>query len=201
MKVNIVYPFGTTYIPNWLPNADQHYYTLVNEIAWEKRDDAPRFECWMVNRHLRELLVPYTITEQDNYTYGRGKGERTYQAVEMHPLVKLIQEWMLFDDRIEPRFLQGCFANRYDGERQHLGWHADDSPMINHEKPIAIVSLGEERLIEFKANGSEETKPLLLGHGSLTLMPPGFQHTHQHRIPKGNKQMGRRISLTFRGLI
>ena len=33
-----------------------------------------------------------------------------------------------------------CFLNRYDDQRNHLGWHADDSPEMDHDHPIAVVS-------------------------------------------------------------
>ncbi len=41
-------------------------------------------------------------------------------------------------------------------------------------------------------------RPGIVEPGSLFIMPPGMQHTHEHRIPKGDRAMGGRISLTFR---
>ncbi len=38
----------------------------------------------------------------------------------------------------------------------------------------------------------------LLKEGSLFIMPPGYQDTHLHRIPKHDRPCGWRISLTFR---
>jgi len=38
----------------------------------------------------------------------------------------------------------------------------------------------------------------LLEEGSLFIMPPGYQDTHLHRIPKHGRPCGWRISLTFR---
>lgn len=46
-----------------------------------------------------------------------------------------------------------------------------------------------------------EIEKLTLNSGSLCLMLPGMQHTHQHRIPKAGRVVGTRVSLTFRGLL
>jgi len=40
-----------------------------------------------------------------------------------------------------------------------------------------------------------------LGPGSVFIMHPGMQQTHQHRIPKAGKVVSPRISLTFRGYL
>lgn len=42
---------------------------------------------------------------------------------------------------------------------------------------------------------------LLLQSGSLCLMAPGMQDTHEHRIPKVGAIVGERISLVFRGYV
>ncbi len=54
---------------------------------------------------------------------------------------------------------------------------------------------------ELEALGQPTITKLKLGHGSLCLMQPGMQDTHQHRIPKAGFQCGERISLTFRGYV
>ena len=40
-----------------------------------------------------------------------------------------------------------------------------------------------------------------LEEGSLFIMPPGYQSTHLHRIPKHDRPCGWRISLTFRSFV
>jgi hypothetical protein len=37
-----------------------------------------------------------------------------------------------------------------------------------------------------------------LENGSIFLMPPGYQDTHLHRIPRHDLPCGPRVSLTFR---
>lgn len=95
-----------------------------------------------------------------------------------------------------------CFLNRYDDHRNQLGWHADDTPGMLHEHPIAVVSLGAAREIWWRPIGQTGVVPAdqrqLLEDGSLFMMPAGFQRTHQHRIPKHDRPCGPRASLTFR---
>lgn len=95
-----------------------------------------------------------------------------------------------------------CFLNGYRDGKDQLGWHADDSPEMDDARPIGIISLGAEREIWFRANESKDVTKLKLENGSLCLMNPGMQDTHQHRIPKSSLMTcGPRISLTFRGYV
>ena len=105
----------------------------------------------------------------------------------------------------ECRALNACFLNRYNNERQALGWHADDSPGQDHSHPIAVFTCGQPREIWWRPKGFTGPIPKewrqLLEPGSLFVMPGGFQQTHEHRIPKGDRAMGTRISLTFRSFL
>jgi alkylated DNA repair dioxygenase AlkB len=154
------------------------------------------------------------------YNYGTPPHDQTYTSVPYHKAVANIQ-WVLSMMSYEGQPNKGmmnyegqpnkdlplaeynvCFLNRYDNEQNQLGWHSDDSPGMLHTHPIAVVSFGEPREIWVREKGASGVVPAedryLLGDGSLFIMPPGFQLTHQHRIPKGGKKMGPRISLTFR---
>ena len=100
--------------------------------------------------------------------------------------------------------LEVCFANRYLNQRDQLGWHADDSPEMDDERPIAVVSLGVEREIWFRQQHHSlgpTVEKLKLEHGSLCLMLPGMQLSWEHRIPKASFQCGTRISLVYRGYV
>ena len=86
--------------------------------------------------------------------------------------------------------------------RNGLGWHSDDSHSIDHNEGIAVVSFGAEREIWWKMKGEKGVVPdsnrRVLKNGLLFYMPPGFQDTHLHRIPKHDRDCGPRVSLTFR---
>lgn len=175
-----------TYIPNFLKNADLFFERIKNETKWIRVGSIPRSEYWC-NDGMRP------------YTYGRGNGIRTYEAQPWTFTIMMVRELLNSQTSV---YYEGCFSNYYRDSSDHLGWHADDDPNINHDKPIAVVSLGAEREIWYRENDASEKTALLLQHGSLFLMPAGFQYTHQHRIPKASRQdVGPRISLTFRSLV
>lgn len=180
------------------------FMALWNELDWIRHSDAPRREYW-------------TNTLDRPYTYGRGAGIRTYEAQAKRAEVDLIQ--ILVRDKLvslgiapddgQFNYFEGCFLNGYEGARDWLGWHEDDDPGIDHSKPIAIVSIYEDpkkkpRSIQFRervGDGFSEVIDQPLAHGSLCIMPAGFQFSHQHRIPKAGFDCSNRISLTYRGLI
>ncbi|HEY9656879.1 MAG TPA: alpha-ketoglutarate-dependent dioxygenase AlkB [Allocoleopsis sp.] len=182
------------YIPNFISSmaADRMFRSLWNELNWERRPDAPRREYW-------------TNVFNRDYTYGRGAGIRTYTAQPTHSDILAVGLELLSDPKVATDF-EGCFLNGYEGARDWLGWHSDDDPSIDHSKPIAIVTLYSDpskkpRAIQFRDNATQTIETVELGHGSLYLMAPGFQFTHQHRIPKAGFDCADRISLTWRGLI
>ena len=138
-----------------------------------------------------------------SYTYGQGRGVRTYTSIPYNAEVLDVLNAVnrLMDDHGWGH-MNGCFLNAYRNERQHLGWHADDFVKMDHTCPVVVVSFGQKREIWWREVGaSGQVLPenrRLLEHGSVFIMPPGMQHTHQHRIPKGGHKMGERVSMTFR---
>lgn len=180
---------------------------LWNELAWEKRDGAPRREYW-VNSFDR------------SYTYGHNEGRRTYQPQVTHEVIEKVTDAL--EARLGFRY-EGCFLNGYETGKDALGWHADDDKGIDHEFPIAVVSLYGDgpknnlRTILIKekpiaqngiisANAMRDSllatiQNYVLADGSLFLMDAGMQQTHVHKIPKAGFVARPRISLTFRKLI
>ncbi len=169
---------------------------LWNELNWEQRSDAPRLEYW-------------TNTINRSYTYGSGRGVRTYQPQQTHEVIERVS------DLLEAKFgfrYEGCFLNGYKNERNGLGWHADDDEGIDHNFPISVVTFYEHapgkkvnpRTIAIKPmtvpQDRFELASYLLEDGSLFLMPAGMQHTHMHSIPKCGFEATSRISLTYRKL-
>jgi alkylated DNA repair dioxygenase AlkB len=173
------------YTPNFIADPNMAFEHLWNNLPWERREGAPRRECWM-------------NTFGTSYTYGRGAGERTYAPIPWDKFALVIQMKLLEETGID---YEGCFINGYEGHRDALGWHADDSPEIDATRPIAIVSVGAAREIWFRENGSTDIEKQLLDSGSLLIMGAGMQQTHQHRIPKSSAKCEPRVSLTYRGLV
>ena len=172
--------------PEYIENYTENIFNeLLKDLNWISTG-APRDEYFMSENALE-------------YTYGSGRGERTYSSSLFHPLVKELMERMNkeFDCKYDI-----CFLNYYSGNKNHLGWHADDSPEMDSEHPIASVSYGAERSIYWKHKDYKGVIPpdqqQLLGSGSLFVMPKGFQKDNLHKIPKHSCACVGRISLTFR---
>lgn len=161
---------------------------LWAEVPWVKHPDRPRYECWM-----NSLALPYT--------YGSGAGERTYQPTPWHSIVEAIRITIGLEHDIH---MDCCFLNGYKDGKDHLGWHADDSPEMDDDRPIVVFTVGAEREIYFRPKGQkgEATDKVSLPSGSLLIMGEGMQDQYEHKIPKASRQdCGSRISMTFRGLV
>lgn len=163
------------------------FETLRADAPWVNRN-APRDECFMA---LFESV----------YSYGKRENARSYNSVPMHPKVL---ELMSKINREYESYYNIVVLNYYKSEKEHLGWHADDSPEQDLTHPIAVVSFGATRYIytkkkEYKGIIPDSDK-FLLTPGSLFIMPGGFQDNHFHKIPKHDQPCGGRISLTFRKL-
>jgi alkylated DNA repair dioxygenase AlkB len=144
--------------------------------------------------------MEYFVADIDGaYTYGEGVGERTYEQQEWTPFLRGAQ--VAVQDFYSTQF-EVLFLNRYMNERNWLGWHADNSPIMDHTRPIALITFGAEREIHFAPyEDKKDVTSLKLEHGSLCLMQPGMQISHVHRIPKAGFQCGERVSFTFRGYV
>ena len=166
-----------TYTPGFVADPLEAFNALWSELAWGRRGLTPRREYYC-----NEFGVPYT--------YGMGEFARTYDARPWHPTILTLKAGV---ERAADCAMEVCFLNGYENARDHLGWHADDSPEMDDARPIAIVTLGAEREIWFRPNEEPDSVTrLLLGSGSLRLMAAGMQDSHMHRMPKA--ECGPRIA-------
>jgi alkylated DNA repair dioxygenase AlkB len=163
--------------------AAEDFVLLCDEVSWLTNTPA-RKESFMADKSL---------------VYQYGIPPREYASVPFHPVVKRLRDVL---NRQYNTNYNVCFLNRYDNESKALGWHADDSPEMDMDHPIAVISLGEVREIWWRKRDEKGVVPTnqrkSLSWGSLFIMPAGFQKDHLHRIPKGDRPKGIRISLTFR---
>lgn len=122
--------------------ADYRFKRLWEELAWVRHDKVPR----------REYYVHINCYAQGNdpayaYTYGRGQGVRTYMPQPGHSVLTSL--WCEAEQAADTQ-LQVCFMNGYEDASDQLGWHSDNSPEMDDDKPIVIISLGAEREIWFR---------------------------------------------------
>lgn len=122
------------YLPNFVSEPEVTFSELRDELAWVRVGTTPRSEY-------------YCNVYDEPYTYGSGRGVRTYQVQPWHRRIDSIRAAL--NERLQTN-LDVCFLNRYHDQSDHLGWHADDSPEMDDERPIVTVSLGAEREIWFR---------------------------------------------------
>lgn len=179
-SIPITFTMKPDYLENFVENPDEVFEDLL-KLNWMDVTEARR-EYFMSD-------IPRS------YTYGKGNGIREYHSEPYSVVVLTIQKQLNLAYNI-------CFLNRYDHQKQHLGWHADDSPSMDSDHPIAVISFGAEREIWWKLQSENGNVPAenrqKLGHGSLFVMPARFQDTYYHKIPKCDRKCDTRISLTFR---
>lgn len=97
-------------------------------------------------------------------------------------------------------------VQRYRAPWNGGDWHTDNFGDLDNRQPMAIVSFGTARIFEVRsavfgeddeAISTGPAKPYLLTSGSLFVMPPGFQLTHEHRLAPMDEPIVERISLIF----
>jgi len=171
---------------------------------------------WVTKRTARHEY--FMSLEKRTYIYGKGTGSESYDSKPFSPLVYNLMEWVNSDLQTE---FNVCFLNKYDDQHQHLGWHADDFHGMRADQPIVkdkrgytcFVCLGSGHIRDLRCTSCQgsgflekllpnQQHPIIqrfpLEEASLFIMPPGYQDTHLHRIPKHDRPCGWRISLTFR---
>lgn len=179
---NIMEPI---YIENYLTHHEELFNYCLS-LPWLDKTEA-RKEFFMA--------IKPTI-----YQYGKGNGVREYHSEPISNEVIAILHKLNLDFGTA---YEACFYNRYDTERQAIGWHADTfSPNVDDDHPIAVISLGAVREIWWKKQDYKGPIPASnrqkLGLGSLFIMPKGMQQQYFHKIPRNDSPCGIRISLTFR---
>jgi alkylated DNA repair dioxygenase AlkB len=93
-----------------------------------------------------------------------------------------------------------CLCNAYPTGLDRFKKHADREE-IGNPVPIAVISLGAERMFEFFPQSHLTDKrcyQLVLQHGSLLVMESKTHTDYLHQLPAAPNNIDWRISLTFR---
>ncbi|ORY02242.1 hypothetical protein K493DRAFT_312140 [Basidiobolus meristosporus CBS 931.73] len=91
-----------------------------------------------------------------------------------------------------------CLLNYYSDGNEYIGAHSDNQAGLVPGAPIAAVSLGTERFLDFKHKKKNLKVRVTMEDGSLLVMGGDTQTFWKHMIPKQKKVNSGRISLTFR---
>jgi alkylated DNA repair dioxygenase AlkB len=174
---------GVEYYPDFiaLEEANQLFAALL-KLEWRQHEyrgtgPAPRRYAWMgipytsPNLVSRIVVTPWTPEAQRIKALVEQKTGCTFDSLNL---------------------------NLYRDHRDSIGLHSDGEQEGLWSFPIASVSLGAPRRFKWRSKKDWATTMQLLEHGSLLVMPSGFQRDYLHELPKQQKACGPRINLTFR---
>ena len=101
--------------------------------------------------------------------------------------------------------LNACLVQFYPNEQSGVRLHDDLEPEMTHGDPIAVISVGSERKVEFLHNYQSPSGPpirsLVPASGSLYVMDSGTQDFFRHRVPAVKVCSGMRASFSFRRVV
>ena len=88
-------------------------------------------------------------------------------------------------------------AALYRDGRDSVAWHGDRMPPEVVDPIVAIISLGERRVLRMRPKGGGSSVPFVLHGGDLLVMGGTSQRTWEHSVPK-TASGGPRLSVQFR---
>ncbi len=172
----------------WLkPDLSKDWFELCHkQIAWEQ----PQV-CVYGQYHLVPRLSAFLADVSVNYRYSgvvhRGQGWPDWFI----PLLKRVNE------SCGARF-NGCLFNLYRNGDDRMGWHSDDEPEIDAKSPIASLSFGASRPLQFRHRMTRRREEVALAHGDLLVMDPDCQRLWMHALPPRRRIRTPRLNITFR---
>lgn len=165
---------GITHIENFIDNPAGLFDLLATTVKWDER-----------------MVARKTASFGNAYNYS----QISYPYQEFLPELKDINKKLRAVIGFEPN---NCLINYYLDGKSKMGYHSDQTDILETDTGIAIVSVGETRILKFRnIENPDEFLNYELTSGSLVYMTQEVQSVWQHSIPKSDTSNGR-ISLTFR---
>ena len=165
---------GVTYIENFYPNTTHLFSDLLENVVWDERMKARKTASFGVAYNYSQIGYPDQVMPSD-----------------IKLLCTSIQAQIGFE-------LNNCLINFYENGQSKMGYHSDQTDILEGDTGVVIVSLGDTRVLRFRRIADKEEKvDYTLPSGSLIYMNQEVQGLWQHAIPKRGSELGR-MSLTFR---
>ena len=165
---------GITYIENFIDNPKELFDLLTSTVKWDER---------MTARKTASFGKAYNYSQID-YPFQEFLPELDSIINQLKPVIGF-----------EPN---NCLINYYLDGKSKMGYHSDQTDILETDTGIAIVSIGETRTLKFRnIENTDQYLTYELTAGSLVYMTQEVQVIWQHSIPKSDTENGR-ISLTFR---
>jgi alkylated DNA repair dioxygenase AlkB len=166
-------------LPGWVRGADALFQRLLDGVPWhaERR-----------RMYDRVVDVPRMLAFYDETDTLPDPLLTTCRA--------LLSEYYM-PQLGEPLCTAGLCLYR-DG-RDSVAWHGDTVGRgRTQDTMVAIVSLGEPRLLALRPLAGRTRHRFALGHGDLVVMGGDCQRTWEHAVLKTSRSVGPRISVQFR---
>ena len=165
---------GITFKDKFIENGVELFHDLLKNTKWDES---------MIARKTASFGVAY------NYS------QISYPFIEMPKELNKIAQKISGFLGFEPN---NCLINYYLDGKSKMGYHSDQIDILAENTGVAILSLGETRILRFREiENYESKKDYELENGSLIYMTQEIQNIWQHCIPKTDTENGR-MSLTFR---
>jgi alkylated DNA repair dioxygenase AlkB len=178
------------YFPSILTTQQCQYYldALTHRIFWQPDNIVMFGRTIVTKRH-----VAWYGDDRITYRYaGHLKTARPWTDA-LRTLKNIVQQHY-------PSVYNSCLLNLYHHGKEGMGWHQDNEPEIIQQSPIASLSFGATRAMQFRHRNTFERIACVLEPGSLLIMQGACQQHWQHRIPVDARVDSPRINITFRHL-
>jgi len=165
---------GITFIENFISNPFGLFDSLQKTVEWDERMSARKTASFGKAYNYSQISYPF-----QEFTD------------ELKSIIVAIDKTLNF----EPN---NCLINYYLDGKSKMGFHSDQTDILYDGTGVAIVSIGETRILRFRnIENKELVRDYTLPSGSLFYMTNEVQEEWQHSIPKSDTEKGR-MSLTFR---
>ncbi len=162
--------------------ADSLFKWLDTQISWRQETSrgfpVPRLNAWFAEAGLR-------------YAYSGIAHEGSGWLAELETVKQHVEA-------ASGATFNSLLLNMYRDGKDSIGFHTDAEPELGTNPVVATLSLGSERDFVLKHTKTKEKLVVRMPHGSLLILGGISQHHWLHGIPKTTKEVGKRISLTFR---
>jgi alkylated DNA repair dioxygenase AlkB len=156
-----------------------------------------RKECLFEHHDPNRREILFNRSGKD-YLFNKSRGVRPHTP-QPEP-AELTRLWGIVDDVMGHRF-EVCFINDYYRNGAHIGWHQDNSPSIDWDRPVAVLSVGETAVVRFRRiDNPEMVFSFECESGTICSMGSGVNDTYQHQVPGVAVKGHGRMSLVFRGV-
>jgi alkylated DNA repair dioxygenase AlkB len=165
---------GVTFVKAFIERPSELYVHLEHSVKWDER-----------------MAARKTASFGKAYNYSQIE----YPFQPFLPKLELVKEKVAGNVGFVPN---NCLINYYPDGKSRMGFHSDQTDILESGTGIAIVSLGQTRALIFRNIADPlKAESFELPSGSLIYMTQEVQSLWQHAIPQVDTQRGR-MSLTFR---